>query len=103
MPVLPLGLACVAEAVQNAGHEIKLVDLMNENDGRLVLGDAISEFQPEIIGISVRNIDDQCMEKPRFLLDSVKDEARNRFLQYHAVRGQHWSKLHFSTVKLQKP
>jgi radical SAM superfamily enzyme YgiQ (UPF0313 family) len=73
MPVLPLGLACVAEAVQNAGHEIKLVDLMNENDGRLVLRDAISKFHPEIIGISVRNIDDQCMEKPRFLLDSVKD------------------------------
>ena len=30
-------------------------------------------------------------------------EARNRFLQYHAVGGQHWSKLHFSTVKFQKP
>jgi radical SAM superfamily enzyme YgiQ (UPF0313 family) len=73
MPVLPLGLACVAEAVQNAGHEIKLIDLMNEHDGRLALGDAISKFQPEIIGISVRNIDDQCMEKPKFLLDSVKD------------------------------
>jgi radical SAM superfamily enzyme YgiQ (UPF0313 family) len=73
MPVLPLGLACVAEAVQNAGHEIKLLDLMNEHDGRLVLEDVISEFQPEIIGISVRNIDDQCMEKPRFLLDSVED------------------------------
>lgn len=73
MPVFPLGLACVAEAVQSAGHEIKLVDLMDQHDARLVLGNAISEFQPEIIGISVRNIDDQCMAKPRFLLDSVKD------------------------------
>jgi hypothetical protein len=32
-----------------------------------------------------------------------KIEARNRFLQYHAVRGQHWSKLHFPTVMFQKP
>ena len=73
MPVLPLGLACVAEAVKNAGHEIKLVDLMDECDGNLVLQGVINEFQPEIIGISVRNIDDQCMENTRFLLDSVKE------------------------------
>jgi len=73
MPVLPLGLACVAEAVRKAEHEIKLVDLMDQHDVQLVLGDVISEFQPEIIGISVRNIDDQCMEKTKFLLDSVKD------------------------------
>lgn len=26
MPVLPIGLACVAEAVQRAGHEVKLVN-----------------------------------------------------------------------------
>jgi len=73
MPVLPLGLACVAEAVKNAGHEIRLVDLMDQRDSRLVLADVINEFQPEIVGISVRNIDDQCMGNPKFLLDSVKD------------------------------
>ena len=73
MPVLPLGLACVAEAVKNAGHEIKLIDLMDECDCNLVLQGGINEFQPEIIGISVRNIDDQCMENTRFLLDSVKE------------------------------
>ena len=72
MPVLPLGLACVDEAVRSAGHEVKLVDLMGQQDTRLVLQDAVDGFQPEIIGISVRNIDDQCMENPKFLLDSVK-------------------------------
>ncbi len=73
MPVLPLGLVCVAEAVKNAGHEIKLVDLMDECDGNPVLQGVINEFQPEIIGISVRNIDDQCMEGTRFLLELVKE------------------------------
>ncbi len=72
MPVLPLGLACVDEAARSAGHDVKLIDLMNQKDTRLVLQDAVDGFQPEIIGISVRNIDDQCMENPRFLLDSVK-------------------------------
>lgn len=73
MPVLPLGLACVAEATRNAGHDVKLVDLMDQQDTRIVLKDAVDEFQPEIIGISVRNIDDQYMEDPGFLLDPVKD------------------------------
>ena len=70
MPVLPLGLACVDEAVRSAGHDVKLVDLMGQQDARLVLQDAVDGFSPEIIGISVRNIDDQGMENPRFLLDS---------------------------------
>ena len=73
MPVLPLGLACVDEAARSAGHDVKLVDLMGQQDTRLVLKDAVDGFQPEIIGISVRNIDDQGMENPRFLLDSVKE------------------------------
>lgn len=73
MPVLPLGLAYVAEAVKNAGHEVELIDMMDQHDSQLILPDTVNDFQPEVIGISVRNIDDQCMEKPRFLLDSVKD------------------------------
>ncbi len=72
MLVLPLWLACVASAIQNAGHKIKLVDLMDQQNGQLVLADTISAFQPEIVGISVRNIDDQCMGKTNFLLDSVR-------------------------------
>ena len=73
MPVLPLGLACVADATRSAGHDVKLVDLMDQQDTRIVLKDAVDGFQPEIIGISVRNIDDQCMENQGFLLDSAKD------------------------------
>jgi len=65
MPVLPLGLACVAEATRNAGHDVKLVDLMDQQNTRMVLKDAVDGFQPGVIGISVRNIDDQCMENPR--------------------------------------
>jgi radical SAM superfamily enzyme YgiQ (UPF0313 family) len=73
MPVLPVGLACVAASVQRAGHDVKLVNLMAKEQGRTLLTEALREFQPEVIGISVRNIDDQVMQDPRFLLDPVKE------------------------------
>ena len=34
-------------------------------------------FLPELIGISVRNIDDQRMEKPVFLLEQAKEVVEN--------------------------
>jgi radical SAM superfamily enzyme YgiQ (UPF0313 family) len=46
---------------------------MTEKDTALVLKEAIEGFWPDLIGISVRNIDDQNMEHPRFLLDPVKE------------------------------
>ena len=69
---LPLGLNCVAVATRNAGHDVQLLDLMAEKDNKLAIADVIKSFHPEIIGIAVRNIDDQNMIPPRFLLDQVK-------------------------------
>jgi radical SAM superfamily enzyme YgiQ (UPF0313 family) len=73
MPVLPLGLACVAASILRAGHNVKMLNLMMHTDTRKALKEAITAFNPSIIGISVRNIDDQYMESPKFLLEAVKD------------------------------
>jgi radical SAM superfamily enzyme YgiQ (UPF0313 family) len=57
-----------------------MVDLKTEKETRSLLKEAIEGFRPDIIGISVRNIDDQNMENPRFLLNPVKEivaECRN--------------------------
>jgi len=73
MPTLPLGLACVAAATQNAGHEVALLNLMFEGDPKLGIRTSIEDFRPDVIGISVRNIDDQNMLQPQFLLAPVRD------------------------------
>jgi radical SAM superfamily enzyme YgiQ (UPF0313 family) len=69
---LPLGLHSVAVATRYAGHDVELVDLMIEENTQSFIKEAIEGFHPDIIGVSVRNIDDQDMENPKFLLDQVK-------------------------------
>ncbi len=73
MVTLPLGLACVAASTRKAGHDVTVVDLMAEGNASSVLKEAIEGFRPDLIGVSVRNIDDQNMQNPRFLLDPVKE------------------------------
>src|SRR5208337_3628497 len=73
MPTLPLGLACVAAATRNAGNDVALLNLMFEGDPKLGIRNFIEDFRPNVIGISVRNIDDQNMPHPQFLLAPVKE------------------------------
>lgn len=71
LPTLPLGAALVAAAAEAAGHETSFVDLMGETDPPAAVARAISSARPDVIGVSVRNIDDQDMARPTFLLDKV--------------------------------
>lgn len=54
-PVYPLGMSVVARALTLAGHEVEqfdpLVDGLDALDGRL------REFAPDVVGLSLRNID----------------------------------------------
>ncbi|HYA02843.1 MAG TPA: radical SAM protein [Syntrophobacteria bacterium] len=72
LPTMPLGLGYVAAAARRAGHEVALLDLMVEDDAETVVRAALKRLRPQVIGISVRNIDDQKMEGTRFLLEPVE-------------------------------
>jgi radical SAM superfamily enzyme YgiQ (UPF0313 family) len=72
MTPLPLGLACVAAAAAKAGFEVSFLDLLSTPDWRCATQDAIAALCPDVIGVSVRNIDDQTMINPRFLLQPLK-------------------------------
>ena len=79
MRTIPLGLGCVAAAAGKAGHTVKVLDLIDAGDMARALGEAIREFDPGAIGISLRNIDDQNMSSPQvFYTDAagIIDEVR---------------------------
>jgi radical SAM superfamily enzyme YgiQ (UPF0313 family) len=68
MPVLPLGACLVAEAAERAGHRVRLLDLMFEKDPAGALRRALAERPPEVVGLSVRNIDNNDLRSPVFFL-----------------------------------
>jgi radical SAM superfamily enzyme YgiQ (UPF0313 family) len=72
MVPLPLGLNCVAVATRNAGHQVELLDLMGSADHDMFVSSVINRMAPDVIGISIRNIDNQVMGETRFLLNSVR-------------------------------
>ena len=69
MPVVPFGMACVAAAVKTAGHQVRMLDLMVEKEPLAALERTLGDFNPEVIGVSLRNIDDQVSRNPRLLLE----------------------------------
>lgn len=73
MRTWPLGAACVAASVEQAGHTVELLDLMHVGDPTASVRTAISEFHPDVIGVSVRNIDNQKMSDPICFLESARE------------------------------
>jgi radical SAM superfamily enzyme YgiQ (UPF0313 family) len=56
-PVVPNGLACVASALEEAGHQVRFLDLCFARNPITRASDVARGFDPDIIGVSVRNID----------------------------------------------
>ncbi len=72
MPTLPMGLGCVAAAIEAAGHSVRFLDLMAVEQWQSLLTETLNRTSPDVIGISIRNIDDQVSEAPRFLLEQAR-------------------------------
>ncbi|MEK7712036.1 MAG: radical SAM protein [Pseudomonadota bacterium] len=53
----PIGLSYVASATRRAGHTVRFLDLLTVADPDAALDTALREFAPDVVGISVRNID----------------------------------------------
>jgi radical SAM superfamily enzyme YgiQ (UPF0313 family) len=71
MPVMPIGACIVAHASERAGHIVHLLDLMFSQDARHDIESAMTGFMPDVVGLSVRNIDNVDMRNPLFYLDEL--------------------------------
>ncbi len=56
-PVYPLGMAIVAGALSKAGHEVQQYDRLVHGEEPQKLQNALLGFSPDLIAISLRNID----------------------------------------------
>jgi radical SAM superfamily enzyme YgiQ (UPF0313 family) len=74
-PVIPFGLCSVAASLTSAGHEIKVLDLCFSKRPALAIATAVMEFQPALVGISIRNIDNGTGYKTVFLLEETRREV----------------------------
>ena len=56
-PVFPLGLAYLAEALKKEGYRSEVLDLCFCQDPSSDLRDVLQRFQPDLVGLSLRNLD----------------------------------------------
>lgn len=63
-PVIPYGACMVAEAAAREGHRVRLLDLMFRRDPLQAVESALKSFHPDVIGLSVRNLDNNDMQAP---------------------------------------
>lgn len=75
-PVYPIGLAYLGGALRSAGHESQVWDCRFSTDS---LETTIAAFRPEVVGVSMRNVDNVQYHNPRsFVHDVVACCARIR-------------------------
>ena len=72
VPVMPIGACLVAEAVERAGHRVRVLDLMFEGKPLHALESELSKTDPDIVGLSVRNIDNNDMQNPVAFFKDLK-------------------------------
>lgn len=71
-PVLPLGAAYIAHSVKIAGHDVRIFDACFIENPTNELKSVLKEFQPEVIGISIRNVDNNAFPIAENYLDYYK-------------------------------
>lgn len=69
---LPVGLAYVAAHIDTTRHALRVLDLMFSDDAQRDVTETVQRFQPEVIGLSLRNLDNQSFLNPVWHLPSVR-------------------------------
>ena len=72
-PAPPIGLSYVATAARRAGHEVRFIDLMMSRAPDAELTGALRDFAPDVVGLSVRNIDNIIAQRTTWQLAEMHE------------------------------
>ena len=70
---LPIGLAYVAAYIDPDRHSLRVIDLMFSDDYLGEVERVVREFQPELVGISIRNLDNGSYINPQSALPVTRE------------------------------
>ena len=74
LPAPPIGLSYVATATEAAGHQVRFLDLLIARKPLETLSATVRQFDPEIVGFSVRNIDNVVCQKTQSHLGQLASQ-----------------------------
>ncbi len=69
--VLPLGACMVADVAHRAGHNVRFLDLMFNENPEFAVEKVLKKFKPDVMGLSIRNIDNNDMRNPVTFFDDL--------------------------------
>jgi len=72
MPPMPLGLASVIAQIDDSHHQLQVLDLMFSEQPEAELKSVVAEFAPDLIAISIRNLDNQSYLHTEYLLPEAR-------------------------------
>jgi radical SAM superfamily enzyme YgiQ (UPF0313 family) len=70
---MPLGLAYILANIDEARHPVQVLDLMFAADPLAETARAVRAFRPEVIGLSIRNLDNQSYLRPVSFLPFARE------------------------------
>ena len=73
-PAYPIGLDYVMNAI-SPPHQVKTVDMNELRDGGAIAG-VLSQFIPDVIGLSIRNIDNVDFANVKIFLGEIRELIR---------------------------
>ncbi len=72
-PVPPIGLEYLAGSLEQEGHSVEILDLCFSENIYEDIDNSLISFEPDIVGITVRNVDTVLYHTNEFFLDEIKD------------------------------
>lgn len=72
-PLYPLGVSMVAAALVKAGHTVQQSDFLQQNSSLDAIGSVVELFKPDLVGISIRNIDNVNLLNEKYYIQNVRN------------------------------